>query len=153
MVSTASFIVNHSPRELWFSKPGDKSILRVFSCPSYYHVCNGKLDHRVKKCVFLGYEFGVKGYGLWSPSDKKLAISCNVVFDETYMFCSSREEATTRVIIPTLPSPSSLLGGDDSVTNFDAPLDTEESGANVLSPHNLNVPLLKTDLGNILDLP
>ncbi|KAG8498865.1 hypothetical protein CXB51_005704 [Gossypium anomalum] len=34
---------------------------RIFGCPAYAHVDNGKLELRSIKCVFLGYKAGVKG--------------------------------------------------------------------------------------------
>lgn len=40
----------------------DSSGLKVFGCPKYYHVNDGKLEPRTKKGVFMGYGDGVKGY-------------------------------------------------------------------------------------------
>ncbi|KAJ4729013.1 Retrovirus-related Pol polyprotein from transposon TNT 1-94 [Melia azedarach] len=46
----------------------------------------GKLEPRAKKGVFVGYGDGVKGYRIWSPSEKRIILSINVVFDENSMF-------------------------------------------------------------------
>ena len=71
--------------EVWSSTPPNYSDLRIFGCPTYAHVDNGKLDPKSKKCVFLGYMSGVKGYKLWCPELSQIIISRNVIFDETPM--------------------------------------------------------------------
>ena len=56
-----------TPKEMWTGRPTDYSVLKVFGCPSYAHVIDvkdEKLDSRAKKCIFLGYAYGVKGYRL-----------------------------------------------------------------------------------------
>ena len=91
-VSTACFLVNHSPsttiefktpEEVWFGKLADYSNLRIFGCPAYMHVSEGKLEPRARKCIFLGYASGVKGYRLWCPDPKspKFAISRDVALN------------------------------------------------------------------------
>ena len=73
-LSTACYIVNRNPSfginfktpiELWTGKPVDYSNIRVFGCPAYAHIKQGKLEPRALKGVFLGYPEGVKGYKLW----------------------------------------------------------------------------------------
>ncbi|KAH9699128.1 hypothetical protein KPL71_024224 [Citrus sinensis] len=57
-VSTASYLVNKSPssaigfkkpEELWSGRPGKYEHLRVFGCPAYVHVRQGKLNARAIK--------------------------------------------------------------------------------------------------------
>ena len=90
--STICYLINQSPstaiekkppQEVWSSAPANYSELKIFGCPAYVHVNNGKLEPRSVKCIFLGYKSGVKGYKLWCPRTKKIVISRNVVFDET----------------------------------------------------------------------
>ena len=50
-----------------------------------------KLDVKSKKCIFLGYGDGERGYRLWDPSALKLVRSRDVVFNENNMF---KEEST-----------------------------------------------------------
>ncbi|KAJ4703438.1 Retrovirus-related Pol polyprotein from transposon TNT 1-94 [Melia azedarach] len=94
-VSTACYLINRgshtginlkTPFEVWSGKPADYSNLRAFGCTIYYHVNEGKLEPRAKKGVFVGYGDGVKGYRIWSPSEKRVILSRNVVFDENSMF-------------------------------------------------------------------
>ncbi|KAG8472449.1 hypothetical protein CXB51_034191 [Gossypium anomalum] len=90
----ACFLINRSPsvaiekktpQEVWSGNPANYSDLKIFGCPAYAHVNNGKLEPRSIKCVFLGYKAGVKGYKLWCPENRKVVISRDVIFDETAM--------------------------------------------------------------------
>ena len=72
-VPTACYLVNHSlhssidfkiPEEVWSGNPIDYSILKIFGCPAYAHINDGKLAHRAIKCMFFGYAFESKGYCL-----------------------------------------------------------------------------------------
>ncbi|GJW03442.1 retrotransposon protein, putative, ty1-copia subclass [Tanacetum coccineum] len=92
--STACYIINMSPSiplgkktpiEVWSGSPANYSDLRIFGCPAYAHIDNGKLEPRAIKCIFLGYKSGVKGYKLWCPETKKVVISRNVIFNESSM--------------------------------------------------------------------
>ncbi|KAG8481838.1 hypothetical protein CXB51_027155 [Gossypium anomalum] len=94
VASTACFLINRSPsvaiekktpQEVWSGNPANYSDLKIFGCPAYAHVDNGKLEPRSIKCVFLGYKAGVKGYKLWCLENRKVVISKDVVFDETAM--------------------------------------------------------------------
>jgi hypothetical protein len=92
--STACYLINRSPSiaidkktpiEVWSGSPADYSQLRVFGCTAYAHVDNGKLEPRAVKCIFLGYQSGVKGYKLWNPQTQKVVIRRNVIFNESAM--------------------------------------------------------------------
>jgi len=60
----ACYLVNHSPHsstdfkkseEVWSGNSVDYAILRIFGCPVFAHVNDGKLAPRAIKCMFLGY--------------------------------------------------------------------------------------------------
>jgi hypothetical protein len=94
VASTACYLINRSPSividkktpiEVWSGSLVDYSQLRVFGCTAYAHVDNGKLEPRAIKCIFLGYQSGVKGYKLWNPQTQKVVISRNVIFNESAM--------------------------------------------------------------------
>ena len=75
-MNMACYILNRSPRaaldgkvaeEVWTGKEVDYSLIRIFGYPAYVHIPieeRSKLDSKSKKCIFLGFEKGVKGYKL-----------------------------------------------------------------------------------------
>ncbi|KAL2608965.1 hypothetical protein R1flu_027538 [Riccia fluitans] len=93
-INTATYLVNLSPCsvvqlktpfELWHKRVPDYSKLQVFGCDAYAHTPREnrtKLDPKVKKCYFLGYQQSVKGYRLWDPVDYKLIVNRDVSFSE-----------------------------------------------------------------------
>ncbi|KAH9697402.1 Integrase catalytic domain-containing protein [Citrus sinensis] len=91
-------IEGKTPMEMWSGKHAqDYNSLRIFGCPAYYHVKDGKLDHRARKAIFVGFKGGVKGFKLWDLEDKKFVCSRDVTFDEA---SSSQqvENKTTEVL-------------------------------------------------------
>ncbi|KAG9442249.1 hypothetical protein H6P81_018103 [Aristolochia fimbriata] len=100
--SMACYLVNRSPctaiecktpEEVWSGTPADYSDLKVFGCTAYMHVNEGKLEPRAKKCIFLGYATGVKGYRLWcsDPKSQRFFISRDVTFDESILLNVNKE--------------------------------------------------------------
>lgn len=92
-VSTTAYLINRSPssalifktpQEAWSGKPLDISNLKIFGCPAYAHVSQGKLEPRTVKGYFIGYPEGIKGYKIWSIDRKpsRTFISRDVVFNE-----------------------------------------------------------------------
>jgi hypothetical protein len=74
--------------EMWTGKPADYSQLHIFGSLVYvmYNTQEvSKLDSKSRKCVFLGYADGVKGYRLWDPTAHKVVISRDVIFAEGKM--------------------------------------------------------------------
>jgi len=86
-VDTACYLVNRSPslaledktpQEVWTGKKPSLSHLRVFGCDAHVHVLKEKqtkLDSKSKKCIFIGYKDGLKGYKLWNPVTRKVLYS------------------------------------------------------------------------------
>jgi hypothetical protein len=93
-VGTTCYLVNRSPssalgdktpQEVWTGKEPSLTHLKVFGCDAYVHVLKenrSKLDKKAKKCIFIGYKDGLKGYKLWNPETKKVVYSRDVVFRE-----------------------------------------------------------------------
>jgi hypothetical protein len=71
---------------VWSSSCPDYTDLKIFRCPDYAHVNNGKLEPRAVKYIYLGYKPGVKGYQLWNPKTRKIVISRSVTFDKASLF-------------------------------------------------------------------
>ncbi|GJU21576.1 retrovirus-related pol polyprotein from transposon TNT 1-94 [Tanacetum coccineum] len=93
-VNNACYVINRSPStavelktpmEMWTGKPVNYSDLYIFRS-LVYEIYNTqettKLDPKSKKCLFLGYADGVKGYRLWDPTAHKVVVSRDVVFME-----------------------------------------------------------------------
>ena len=78
-----SAIEYKTPNEVWSGEPSNYSYLRIFGCPTYYHVNEGKLEPRAKKAIFVGFVDRVKGYKLWCLSLLKFVVSRDVTFDES----------------------------------------------------------------------
>ncbi|KAH9670812.1 Integrase catalytic domain-containing protein [Citrus sinensis] len=101
-VSYASHLVNRlpsaaiggkTPMEMWSGKHAQNyDSLRIFECPVYYHVKDGKLDPRARKAIFVGFKDRVKGFKLWDLEDKKFVCSRNVTFDEASMMKASSSQ-------------------------------------------------------------
>ena len=93
-LSTAVYLRNRSPTkaveektpyEAWTGKKPTVSYLRVFGCDAYAHVPKderGKLDHKAKKYIFVGYGEETKGYRLYDSVRGKIIFSRDVVFNE-----------------------------------------------------------------------
>ena len=102
-VSMAVYLINRSPRislngkvseEVWTGSDLDLSNLKIFGTPAYVLIPSDertKLDAKSKKCIFLGYEKGVKGFKFWDPVAMKRVISRDAVFDEQYMLQQAKE--------------------------------------------------------------
>ena len=63
-------------------------MFHVFGSDAYVHVPQEKrrkLDAKSKKGVFVGYQENCKGYRIWIPTEKRLEISRNVIFRETFL--------------------------------------------------------------------
>ncbi|KAH9670747.1 hypothetical protein KPL70_017094 [Citrus sinensis] len=100
---TACYLVNRSPSsalnfktpvEMWSGRAANYSNLKIFGCPAYAHVKQGKLEPRALKCVFLGYPEGVKGYKLWCTEMKppKCIVNRDVVFNKSEMLMKEHQK-------------------------------------------------------------
>ena len=73
---------------VWIGRLVDYSSLKIFGCPACVHVQSGersKLNSKSRKCIFLGFEKGYKGYKPWDPISKKTVTNKDVIFDEAFM--------------------------------------------------------------------
>ncbi|GJX23727.1 retrovirus-related pol polyprotein from transposon TNT 1-94 [Tanacetum coccineum] len=107
-VNTACYVINRSPStavelktpiEMWTGKPVNYSDLHIFGSPVYVMYNSQettKLDPKSRKCLFLGYADGVKGYRLWDPTAHKVVVSRDVVFIEDKIQENEEGVSTTR---------------------------------------------------------
>eukprot|EP01018_Ginkgo_biloba_P012739 Gb_04588 [translate_table: standard] len=62
------------------------SNLQVFGCTAFVHGPDKKrqkLDDKSHKCILVGYSESSKAYRIWDPSQRKIVISRDVLFDES----------------------------------------------------------------------
>ncbi|KAH9779421.1 hypothetical protein KPL71_007705 [Citrus sinensis] len=112
---TVCYIVNRSPStairlktamEMWTGKPADYSYLHAFGCPVYvmYNAQERtKLDPKSRRCIFLGYADGVKGYRLWDPTAHKIIISRDVIFIEDQLQTRDEDDSSVKEKSETIP--------------------------------------------------
>ena len=62
-----------------------------------------KLDAKFRKCIFLGYADGVKGYRLWDPTAHKIVISRDVIFVENQLQMKNGDDDTVKEKSETVP--------------------------------------------------
>ena len=95
-VNTAVYLINRCPsaalefkvpEEVWCGVPPDYSNLKVFGCVAYAQANQGKLEPRAKKCMFVGYPSGFKGFKLWYKEGgvARTLINRDVFFKEEEM--------------------------------------------------------------------
>ena len=76
---------NQTPYECWYGRAPNVEHLRIFGCTAYVHVndqARQKLDMKSEKMIFVGYQFGTKGYRVYDPKKQKIFVRRNVIFDE-----------------------------------------------------------------------
>jgi len=82
-------IQNNCPYKLLYNCVPDLSDIKVFGClcfASNLEQNRSKLDPRARKCIFLGYKQGTKGYIVMDVHSRETFVSRNVIFYETYFY-------------------------------------------------------------------
>lgn len=142
---TACYIINRSPStainlktpmEMWTGKPADYSSLHSFGCPAYVMYNSQertKLDPKSRKCLFLGYAEGIKGYRLWDPTTHKLIISRDVIFVENQLQLKEENDSTKKSLETTtvhvennLEEETSNSSESESEHETNEPVESEE---------------------------
>ena len=74
-----------SPYELLFNSPPSYTQLKYFGCLCFISTLphnRDKFAPTTRKCVFLGYPHGIKGYKVFNLSSNSIHISRNIIFYE-----------------------------------------------------------------------
>ncbi|CAA7062674.1 unnamed protein product [Microthlaspi erraticum] len=93
-ILTAAHLINRTPSkllkgktpfELLHEKPPEYDNLKVFGCLAFAHKkkrSGDKFEAQSRKCVFVGYPFGKKGWNLFDLKTEEIFASRDVVFVE-----------------------------------------------------------------------
>lgn len=107
-VQHAVFLINQVPSKVLGGKSPyqvlhgflpDITMIKVFGSLCFASTLTNhrsKLDDRAKKCAFLGYKAGIKGYVAYDLHSKEILISRNMVFYEHVFPCFSQHNTVTR---------------------------------------------------------
>ena len=105
-VSTATYTRNRSPTrslnnttpfECLFNRKPDVSNLKVFGCVAYTHIPGHqrkKLEEKSRKCIFVGYPDGTKGFKLYDLTKGTFIRSRDVIFEERTFHEFKREKSS-----------------------------------------------------------
>ncbi|WVZ08815.1 hypothetical protein V8G54_022161 [Vigna mungo] len=86
-----------TPHDLIYGAPPTYLSLKTFGCLCFASTLEGgrnKHEPRARKCVFLGYKSGVKGYTVLDIHTRELFVSRNVVFYEDIFPWKNQQNST-----------------------------------------------------------
>ena len=113
---------NKSPYEVLFHTPPSYDHLRCFGCLYFISTLSNtrhKFAPRARKCVFLGYSHGIKGYKALDINSNTIHISRDIVFYEHIFPFAGSSPAPHSISIPC-PYPNPHIPSD--ITDSDADL-------------------------------
>lgn len=112
---------NDTPLSRLYGETPDYTFLRTFGCacwPNLRPYNSHKLQFRSKRCVFLGYSNSHKGFKCLDPSEGRVYISRDVVFDEhVYPFSKLHSNAGARLRSELALLPDILFSSNSSFGN------------------------------------
>ena len=115
-VMTATHLINRtpmkvikgsSPYQVLYGEEPQYNHLRVFGSLCYTHLRSrdkDKFGSRSRKCIFVGYPFGQKGWKVYDVDKKEFLISRDVVFYEDKFPWAHLSEALSVQSVPLIPT-------------------------------------------------
>jgi len=123
-VLTAAYLINRTPTpildgktpyKILYSQPPSYASLRVFGSLCFARKHTGRLDkfqERGRKCIFVGYPHGQKGWRIYDIESQIFFVSRDVVFQEDiFPFADKKNKDTFSSPAAVIPSP--ILPYDD----------------------------------------
>nr|GMC79768.1 uncharacterized protein LOC109168309 [Ipomoea batatas] len=107
------------PHQVLFGKPPQFSHLKTFGCLAYAANLSGyksKFAPRARRCLFLGYPNGVKGYKLYDLQTREVFISRDVIFHERVFPYGLQHVSDSQPPKPSLILPTATHLTDEPVS-------------------------------------
>nr|GMD76143.1 Retrovirus-related Pol polyprotein from transposon TNT 1-94 [Ipomoea batatas] len=127
---------NKVPYQVLFNKMPQYQHLRVFGCLTFAAIpsCHrDKLSPRARKCIFLGFAKGVKGYKLLDINTREVFLSRDVsVYEDVFPFQTSQDTQPSNLVLPA--ETISYLATDEHIPVSDPP------GVQSMEPEQTNEP-------------
>jgi transposase InsO family protein len=98
-----SALPDKTPYEAWNGRKPDLGMLRTFGCTAYVHVQKNErngLQPKSRKCIYLGFESGYKGWRCLDVITKRVVVSRDVIFDESEFPGLSITASTNEPLVP-----------------------------------------------------
>ncbi|KAL4367990.1 hypothetical protein GQ457_05G026520 [Hibiscus cannabinus] len=109
-------VQDKTPVEAWFGRKPSAKHLRVFGSISYGHIPaqkRSKLDAKVDRGIFLGYDSQPKGYRIFNLDTEKIMISRDVEFNEDASWNWDEEKVEKRNYV-LLSNPNDVVSDEPS---------------------------------------
>lgn len=170
-ILTAAHLINRTPSplldgktpyELLYGAAPKYDDLRIFGCLAYAHNQKrggDKFASRSRKCLFVGYPFGKRGWSLFDLETEEIFVSRDVVFAENefpYISFASSSSSVNQIldddwmVVESDPSPSSSKQSDHALLQPDFFFHTEAmevENTEATPPTNCE-PVLEPSLAN-----
>ncbi|KAK2413561.1 putative mitochondrial protein [Trifolium repens] len=133
---------NNTPYNILFQEPPTFMHLKSFGCLAYASTIKNhrtKFDTRARKCIFLGYRDGTKGYFLYDIISHEFFVSRNVIFYETIFPLSKKNISDTSTCTPNLDMDSQDLEPITLLPN-DTNIPTDIRPNNIPTPNDTSMP-------------
>jgi len=126
-ILTAGYLINRTPSKflegktpysVLFGRDPTYDHLQIFGSLCYAHVTTkDKFASRSRRCVFVGYPYGKKGWRLYDLETQVFLVSRDVVFSEGVFPFAAKDQPITSTISPHNEATRGLIVEEDQWPN------------------------------------